>query len=149
MVTYKGEERMTRDLEYIKKQPWYTPGSESTVIIDFDGTICEFAYPESGLIIKDVREAFKRLKEAGIRILIHSSRTSSVFDRETREKNLEDMKDFLDTFEIPYDGILTHEKPPVLAYIDDSAFRLTGNKESSNWMEIVNQILIEKEHGRK
>ncbi len=140
---------MTRDLEWIKKQDWYTPGSDSTVIIDFDGTVCEFAYPESGPIIRDVREAFERLKEAGIRILIHSSRTSYKFDRETREKNLKEMKDFLDVFELPYDEILTHEKPPVLAYIDDSAHRLTGDRNKSNWLDIVQKILHEKEYGRK
>ena len=139
---------MTRDLEFIRKQDWYTPGSDNTIIVDFDGTICEFAYPKEGKLIADTIKALEMLKKAGFTILIHSSRTSRKFSQEVRNENFYRMVDYLLSHGVPFDEVLKHDKPPVLAYIDDSAHRLEGDSKSSNWMKIANHCIFEQEHGR-
>ena len=50
-----------------------------SLVIDFDGVICEHRFPDVGEPTGDVRDALRTLKNAGYRIVIHSCRTSLQF----------------------------------------------------------------------
>jgi histidinol phosphatase-like enzyme len=50
-----------------------------SLVIDFDGVICEHRFPDVGEPTENVRDALRTLKKAGYRIVIHSCRTSLPF----------------------------------------------------------------------
>ena len=112
---------------------------EKIAIIDFDGTLCKFAFPDVGPPEPHVREALGTLKDAGYTIKIHSCRTAtywgSVVERWTHFHLVED---FLKQHKLPYDKIITDktmDKPIADVYIDDRAIRYEGN-----WPEIAERL---------
>jgi hypothetical protein len=115
------------------------------IVVDLDGTICEHRYPAFGKPIAGAPEALQRLKAAGFWIVIHTVRTSSYFqaaEAYTAEVNSpEAVSAFLQRHQIPYDEIWLHDKPLAVAYIDDRALRLVGNRSESNWPSIVEALL--------
>ena len=46
------------------------------IIVDFDGTICGFAFPDCGPPEPHVQEGLQKLKDAGFEIHIHSVSTN-------------------------------------------------------------------------
>ena len=50
---------------------------KTSIVIDFDGAICEHKFPDIGEPTPDVGEALETLKKAGYRIIIHTCRTAS------------------------------------------------------------------------
>jgi len=120
-----------------------------TICVDFDGTICEFAYPAIGALKPGVREALRRFKELGYYIIIYSCR-AAIRHKEKYHPGCEHlpglelpsvkvMKQFLDEQQIPYDEIDSGEsgKPVADFYIDDKAVRF-----EDNWAEV--QSFVEK-----
>ena len=109
-----------------------------TVVIDFDGTLCKFAFPDVGPPEPNVKEALTKLKELGYKICIHSVRTATYWGDADREHHIQAIKNFMEENEVPYDEILTDstmDKPIAAVYIDDRAIRYEGN-----WLEIVKNI---------
>lgn len=109
-----------------------------TVIIDFDGTLCKFEFPDVGPPEPDIKEALDKLKELGYRILIHSVRTATYWDDGKRNHHIQAIEKFMEENKLPYDEILIGEnmdKPMAIAYIDDKAIRYNGN-----WLDIVKQL---------
>ncbi len=109
------------------------------VIIDFDGTLCKFAFPEVGTVEPDVKAALEILKAKGYTIKIHSCRTATywgnVFER---CKHIDLIHEFLTINEIPFDEIIldwSMDKPIADVYIDDRGVRYEGN-----WMEIARAL---------
>ncbi|MBM3226444.1 MAG: hypothetical protein FJZ47_21990 [Candidatus Tectomicrobia bacterium] len=115
------------------------------IVVDLDGTICEHRYPAFGEPIAGAKEALQRLKAAGFWIVIHTVRTASFLttaEEFAPEVNSpEAVSAFLQRHEIPYDEIWMHDKPLAVAYIDDRGMRVTGNRVSSNWHEVVETLL--------
>lgn len=98
--------------------------------VDFDGTICEHAYPSIGPLKEGVVEALKELQKYYY-ILVYSCRSSFWFPEEFKYRDLvmAAMKGFLDEEGVPYDEIDdgTKGKPFAVYYIDDKAIHFDDN----------------------
>lgn len=110
------------------------------IAVDFDGTICDFAYPDIGKPKAGVREALQRFLELGYEVIIYSCRTCS-WDTEIfgggepmARKVVKQMIEFLNDHKIPYTAIDdgSKGKPTAEYYIDDKAIRF-----QDNWHEIA------------
>lgn len=121
-----------------------------TIAVDFDGTICDFAYPQVGEPKKGVREALEKFKALGFKIIIFSCRTShylpevfGVKSSPSRQWAIKVMVDFLAEHKIPYDTIDDGElgKPLADFYIDDKAVRF-----ENNWAAIAHAIEAHETH---
>jgi len=112
---------------------------DKIAIIDFDGTLCKFMFPDVGPIEPDVKVALETLKQAGYIIKIHSCRTATYWDRpDERTEHLRLIFDFLWKHKLPYDEVIiapTMDKPIADVYIDDRAIRY-----NNNWLEIAARL---------
>jgi hypothetical protein len=123
------------------------PRRRGTIVVDFDGTICEHRFPAFGEPLAGAREALQRLKAAGYWIIIHTVRTSSsyrstdIYDPEIHSP--EAVRAYLERHQIPCDEIWLHDKPVAMAYIDDRGLRVVGDRRQSNWREIIEALLPE------
>lgn len=100
------------------------------VLVDFDGTLCEFAYPAMGQPIPGARGFMKSLIARGLQPVIWSSRMSSdVNTPEERAKSIERIAEWCKTYRIPYHSIDTGNsgKRHCLAYVDDRGVAFTGS----------------------
>lgn len=113
--------------------------------IDFDETIAEKV---NGVLVlkkdtnnQDAREALQALKNANCYILIDSNRANSYRKKsDTVERSLNEMKNFLDNNQIPYDAIagLTFKidgKPIADWYLS------TNNIEVISWRDTVKRLI--------
>jgi len=120
---------------------------EKIAIIDFDGTISTFEFPEIGTPQPDVREALLKLKELGYQIHIHSCRTATYWDhtlcKYNREQHIQLVHDFLEDNDLPYDKlILEMDKPVAELYIDDRGVGYRGS-----WQDVIRQVrLLDKDN---
>ena len=121
-----------------------------TIVVDLDGTICEHRFPAFGEPIAGAREALQRLKSAGYWIIIHSVRTSSYYEAagmyQPEVNSPEAVSAYLNHYQIPFDEIWMHDKPVAMAYIDDRGLRLVGDRKRSNWLDIVEFLLLGGKH---
>lgn len=128
------------------------------IVVDFDGTICEHAFPDVGPPTPGVAKALQDLRDMGFYIVVHSCRTSGYWDAiQTQDvKDIPDavpgtdvcpnrqaeqfkiIVDFMEKHNIPYDEIYGEDKPVALAYIDDRGIEYRGNK--SSWPAIVERL---------
>lgn len=112
---------------------------DKVAIVDFDGTLCKFAFPDVGPVEPNVKEALETLREAGYTIKIHSCRTATYWNREDERKiHIWAIRDFLIEHRLPYDAIIlsqTMDKPIADVYIDDRAIRY-----DNNWLEIAERL---------
>ena len=113
------------------------------IAVDFDGTLCDMAFPEIGAIKKDAREALTLFKTLGFKIIIWSCRTChwdyEIYGGDREQPTLERdrvkaMAEWLDANAIPYDEIDdgSKGKPGADLYVDDKGYRFTDN-----WEEIM------------
>lgn len=99
-----------------------------TLMIDFDATIahenkdCTIGEP-----MKGVKETLTELKNQGYTVVIYSHRGNT-------EEGTDEIKEFMDKYEIPYDEIYQGEKPLAFRYIDDRAIQFT------NWASVLKQV---------
>jgi uncharacterized HAD superfamily protein len=105
--------------------------------IDFDGTITDSSYPDFGEPQIGVKEALQELKDMGYEIHILSCRTNREVSKYgiDRTVQIRKMKNYLDSWEIPYDEILNEHKPVAHIYVDD---RGVGHR--GDWTETLKQI---------
>lgn len=112
---------------------------DKIAVIDFDGTLCKFAFPDVGPIEPNVREALEILKGAGYTIQIHSCRTATYWGNETeRRVHMKLIQDFMKEHNLPYDELImsiSKDKPIADVYIDDR-----GMRYDNNWLEIARQL---------
>jgi hypothetical protein len=116
-----------------------------SICVDFDGTICDFAFPNCGPLKPGVKEALEQFRSQGFYIIISSCRTcgwnEEVFgngDVPVRGRPaVKSMVAYLDEHALPYDEIDFGEKGKVLAdyMIDDR-----GISFRENWSQIANFI---------
>lgn len=114
--------------------------ADKIVIIDFDGTLCKFAFPDVGPIEPNIKEALETLKATGYVIKIHSCRTAIYWGRKSeRGVHFNLIKDFMKENNLSCDEIITHSsinKPIADVYIDDRAIRY-----ENNWLEIARRLI--------
>lgn len=112
---------------------------EKIAIIDFDGTLCEFQFPNVGPIKPNVKEALETLKKTGYTIKIHSCRTATYWGRpDERILHIESILNFMYKHHLVFDELITDplmNKPIADVYIDDRAIRY-----ENNWLEIANKL---------
>lgn len=97
------------------------------ILVDFDGTICTWAYPNFGEPTPGVHETFRALRERGFRIIIWTSRVCpTVHTPEERATMMDKIAAYMRQHAIPYDGIDSYGKRSALAYVDDRAVSFTG-----------------------
>lgn len=124
------------------------------VAVDFDGTLCGFAFPNIGPVKKDAREALLMFKALGFKIIIWSCRTChwdyDVYGGDPQQPTLErdrvkEMIEWLNANEIPYDEVDdgSKGKPSADYYIDDKGVRF-----DDNWDEIM-AFIFSRENGVK
>lgn len=104
--------------------------------IDFDGTIC----PNNGdPPQKACLEVLRRLKECNHTIHIYSCRSNpEVVNDAVGSTN--EMKDYLDTYKVPYDEIVWG-KPLFNYYIDDRNIGVPLTKDHSVDWEKIKQLM--------
>ena len=112
---------------------------DKIAVIDFDGTLCKFMFPDVGPIEPNVREALETLKAAGYTIQIHSCRTATYWNHpDEREMHKKLIIDFMRENNLPYDTLIfdpTKDKPIADVYIDDR-----GMRYENNWLEIARKL---------
>lgn len=115
------------------------PSARDVVCIDFDGTLYPFTdlfaapAPHPGAV-----EGMQRLKRAGLRLVIHTSRLSPTWLQSSGESyrtHRDYIEHLLKRDGIPYDDV-TSEKVPAARYVDDRAITF-----DDNWEAIVNAIV--------
>ena len=110
--------------------------------IDFDSTICPHGMTNVGPPSKECLEVVNRIKECNNFIFIYSCRANRecVSDKEAA---VVDMVNYLDRYNVPYDGII-HDKPYCNYFIDDRNVGTPLDKHGNvDWAKI--KPLIEKE----
>jgi len=99
-----------------------------TIIVDFDGTLCKFAFPDVGGYQQGAREALQTLKNKGYKVVIHSVRTAAYWGNRDRQHHIKAIETFLKDNNIPYDEIMLDcDKPIAVAYIDDRGINYSGH----------------------
>jgi hypothetical protein len=107
-----------------------------SIVVDFDGVICEHRFPDVGEPTEGVQEALNTLKKAGYRIVVHSCRTSFQFRDLLVGDQFERIKDYMKYYKLPFDNVWAPDKPVGIAYIDDK-----GINFNNNWGEITDKLL--------
>lgn len=110
---------------------------DKVVLVDFDGTICDFAYPEMGYPKRGVREALQKIKDMGYKIHILSCRTNTELHKypSDRIQQVRMMEAYLKEHEIPYDKVLNKDKPLAHFYIDDRAIGFRDD-----WERVIEEM---------
>lgn len=99
-----------------------------TVVFDFDGVINSYKSGwGNGIDLPDqpvegIQDAIRDIREAGYKVIVVSSRCSTMGGMIRIEK-------YLDKWNIEVDGILS-EKPAAIVYIDDRAICFDGRPEN-------------------
>lgn len=119
----------------------YAESAAGVLSVDFDGTLYERRplYEEPDPLPGAVA-AMRRLKAAGYRLVIHTSRLSPRWLAEARYTESEQrdrIESLLNRDGIPYDEI-TAEKVASQVYVDDRAIRFRDGE----WPSIVDWILF-------
>jgi hypothetical protein len=122
----------------------YAPIGEGVLLVDYDGTLFPWAplfadvEPLPGAV-----EAMKKLREAGYKLRIYSSRLSSAWlytEGESHGRQVAHMVAMLDKYGIPWDGF-AYDKEPAQHYIDDRAIEF-----KNNWPKIAERLVWERGH---
>lgn len=117
------------------------------IIIDFDGTICDFKFPDCGPPEPGVKEALLELSDMGFEIAIHSCRTGiywkDTVDIDKRTHHIKTIINYMKEHDLYYDVLLTDlnmDKPFAEFYIDDRGVSYKGN-----WPDVVREIRERKD----
>lgn len=100
-----------------------------TIAVDFDGVIHGYSkgWADGSIYdppIEGARQSLHRIRRAGYRVLIFSTRCSDrEINGEVQKGQFDEVRAYLDKHKIPYDGIWTDEKPIYSVLIDDNAIR--------------------------
>jgi len=116
--------------------PTHPPVATKVAALDFDGTIKPwsgglFGFPDP---LPGAVEAVQRLKDAGYKVVIFTSRLSTVWheaegwnSHEATAKQVEYIRSYCERFGIDADAV-TAEKIPAEVYLDDKAMGVTKTR---------------------
>jgi len=106
-------------------------------IVDFDGTICGMAFPDSGPPELHVKEGLQMLRDAGFEIVIHSVSINRNWGCESRWHHTRRIVDYMLKYNLPYDRIeLKCDKPFAAVYIDDR-----GVGHHGDWLKTAKEAI--------
>ena len=100
-----------------------------SVMVDVDGSLVRFTYPDLGPPLPGARKFMKALITHGLRPIIFTSRMSpEVYTEEERQAAADKIGRWLSRHNIPYHAIDTgnNGKPPACAYVDDRGVHADG-----------------------
>jgi len=121
----------------------YAPQADKVLCIDFDGVL----YPRDELFaspapIPGAKAAMQRLRRAGYKLVIFTSRLSPTYLDAQGEDFGEQrayVEGLLERDGIPFDDV-TAEKVPAAVYLDDRALRF-----DDNWNAVTDFVLFSRE----
>ena len=116
---------------------------QRTIVIDFDGTVCQQCFPDVGPMIRGASEAMLQLTKSRWKCVISTCRNSpSLYVLpEDRERNLKVVQWVLRKVGLSSVQVDCGRKgkPVGRWYVDDRGLRFTDN-----WPEIIEKVLTEK-----
>lgn len=137
------EDRPTKTVEERRAE---VAARKPTIVLDWDGTLVEDAWPEMGDWKPGAVQAIEDFLNAGYRVVVHSCRTHSKDvnyaprPKEEVEGDFQAIRDMLDEADLGIVDIIIEDKPPADHYVDDKAIRFEGN-----WEAVVKCITCEGE----
>lgn len=108
------------------------------VLVDFDGTICEFAYPGTGNPLPGAREGLEAILAMGLRIVVWSSRFNpTLYTKAERAAAMDMVHRYMIQHRLPYNSLDTGNggKRLALCMLDDRAVSVKGN-----WDGVLEEI---------
>lgn len=104
---------------------------EKRVVIDFDGTIAEDAYPDIGDPMPGAKRAIEELAEAGFEIVVFTCRLTLDDERSSAEikEQRAMVENWLREHDIPFDELYDGRqgKPHASYYIDNKSLNYGGH----------------------
>ncbi|MGH7974751.1 MAG: 2'-5' RNA ligase family protein [bacterium] len=101
---------------------------KKTIMVDFDNTIAKENEDHSlGKLMEGAKEALTKLMDDGYEIIIDSARAND-------EEGADEIKEYLEKHDIPYDSIYSGYKPIAWRYIDDRAIKF------DSWADALKQV---------
>ena len=134
----RQEAPVTKQLRQVQKYQAYKRAHQE-VLVDVDGTLSEWSYPELGLPTQGSRGAMIALRKLGLRVVIWSSRFDpGINTAEELAVEAVKVKNWLDAHQFQYDEIDLgcRGKRCASAYIDDRAVGFRGD-----WGQVLAEIL--------
>lgn len=110
--------------------------------IDFDGVIHKYGNGwQKGIIYDEVvpgaKEGITTLKDAGYHIMIYTTRTNPQFRKNGEPEQYDQLVQYLEKNQIPYDRIYVGSgKPMAHLYLDDRGINFNGD-----WKKAVDDII--------
>jgi neutral trehalase len=117
-----------------------------TVVVDFDGTILPYVFPDVTEPYPEAVKTLRLLKDAGWHITIHTCRTANYWrmigDKKIprQEKAIKTITDYMEKYDIPFDSIWLADKPLADLYIDDRGVEASGG----DWSKVLEKIGVEE-----
>lgn len=108
------------------------------LLVDFDGTLAQWAYPDMGEPTAGAAHAIATLRRLGYRIIVWSARMDrSLYSVAERAQTLNAITDWLARYEIVVDDIDCglDGKRVAGAYIDDKAIAFRGD-----WIDVLAEV---------
>lgn len=121
------------------------------LVIDVDDTICWAADPNKPYDYKNANPILKAIDHIrqyhyqGWYIIFHTARYFREFNGDIvkiYQKGYNELKDWLDKYDVPYDLIVLG-KPSATFYLDDKAFRIDY---AQDWDKLDNYLITKERH---
>lgn len=128
-----------KELTHAQRMKMYR-NAGNCVLVDFDGTICEFRYPNLGPPIPGARDFLNTLKERGLDIVVWSSRSSAQYrTRAERVQVKKEIENWLRRNAMPFDEVDMGDvgKRLALAYVDDRGVQAGMD---TPWEDVLDRI---------
>jgi FMN phosphatase YigB (HAD superfamily) len=113
------------------------------VLVDFDGTLCEFKYPRFGPPIPGARDFLYALRERALDIVVWSSRLSPQYSTWAERKQMKkEIENWLRRNAMPFDEVDVGDlgKRLALAYVDDRGAAAGMDVPWENVLKRIDQI---------
>lgn len=112
-------------------------------LVDLDGTLATWAYPDIGVPTEGAREALFELKRRGFRIIVWTARMDrSIYPLAERIRTYRKIEAWMKKHRLPYDEIDMGWSGKRLAafWIDDKCIHFCGD-----WKDVLNHARVLKE----